>query len=176
MPNTNSYEIERKFLVNTLPDNLNSYPHYELEQGYLSVAPVVRVRRKDTQYILTYKSGGMLKRMEVELPLDSSSYNHLIAKADGIVISKTRYAIPHGKYIIELDIFHGKLDGFVMAEVEFDSIEDADSYEKPDWFSVDVTANPAFHNSRMSRMTDDDCREFFELFHSLLIEEGALSD
>lgn len=167
MSNTNSFEIERKFLVKALPDKLESYPHYNLEQGYLSVAPVVRVRKKDSEYILTYKSGGMMKRMEVELPLDSNSYEHLIAKADGIVISKTRYAIPHGKYTIELDIFHGKLDGFVMAEVEFDSVEDADSYEKPDWFSVDVTTNPAFHNSRMSGMTADECKEFFELFHEL---------
>lgn len=167
MSDNNSYEIERKFLVKNIPDNLQKYSHHTLEQGYLSTSPVVRVRKKDENYILTYKSGGMMKRMEVELPLDKHSYEHLIAKADGIVISKTRYAIPHGKYTIELDIFHGTLEGFVMAEVEFNSVDEANSYIKPDWFSSDVTTNPMFHNSRMSSMTPDEHREFFKMYHQL---------
>lgn len=156
MDDSTPYEIERKYLVKQIPGNLNSYRHHELEQGYLSTSPVVRVRRRDDEYILTYKSSGLMIRKEVELPLDRKSYAHLIAKSDGIIISKTRYIIPDGSYNIELDIFHGQLEGFVMAEVEFDSKEAAESYQPPCWFSKEVTNDPSYHNSRISRMTDDE--------------------
>ncbi|MCI8307821.1 MAG: CYTH domain-containing protein [Lachnospiraceae bacterium] len=166
MTDDNSYEIERKYLVSQLPDNLNSHEQSELEQGYLSTSPVVRVRRKDDDYILTYKSAGLMIRKEVELPLDKNSYEHLIAKSDGIIISKTRYIIPDGPHNIELDVFHGRLEGFVMAEVEFKSKEAADSYQPPHWFAKEVTDNPSFHNSRMSCMSESEC--------DTLIAEGNL--
>ena len=45
-------EIERKFLISkeNLPANLDAYPHHKLEQGYLSTAPVVRIRKEDDNY------------------------------------------------------------------------------------------------------------------------------
>jgi len=163
-----SYEIERKFLVRKLPDNLNDYRHSIIEQGYLCVCPVIRVRRLDDEYILTYKSGGMMKREEYEHPLTKEGYEHLIKKSDGIVISKTRYYIPDiSGHTIELDIFHGELEGFIMAEVEFTSEEDATSYSIPDWFLIDVTKNPAFHNSRISRMNETELYEFMDMICSV---------
>ena len=64
-------EIERKFLISkeNLPADLNSYPHHRLEQGYLSTAPVVRIRKEDDNYYLTYKSKGLMTREEYNLPL-----------------------------------------------------------------------------------------------------------
>ena len=51
-------EIERKFfnIKENLPADLDAYPHHKLEQGYLSTAPVVRIRKEDDNYYLTYKS------------------------------------------------------------------------------------------------------------------------
>ena len=51
-------EIERKFLIKKelLPAELESYPFHEIEQGYLCTNPVVRTRRQDDEYYLTYKS------------------------------------------------------------------------------------------------------------------------
>ena len=162
------YEIERKFLVKKPPENLNEYPCSCIEQGYLCTAPVVRVRKKDDNYILTYKSGGMMLREEYEHPLTAESYSHLIKKADGLVISKTRYRIPDKNgLLIELDIFHGSLEGFIMAEVEFESEEQALSYSIPGWFGKDVTNDPAFHNSRISRMNEAELKKFM-LYQSAL--------
>ena len=48
-------EIERKFLVPALPENLSSYPCHLIEQAYLCTSPVVRIRRQDDDFILTYK-------------------------------------------------------------------------------------------------------------------------
>ena len=147
-------EIERKFLIQKemLPADLANYPHKEFEQGYLCTSPVVRARREGDTYVLTYKGGGLLAREEYNLPLDETSYQHLIQKADGIIISKTRYFIPlDDTHQIELDLFHKDLDGLIMAEIEYTSEEEAHTYPVPDWFGTDVTMDSAYHNSTMSR-------------------------
>lgn len=145
-------EIERKFLVKHLPDNLDDYNNHIIEQGYLNTNPVVRVRRQNDEYFLTYKGSGMLAREEYNLPLNKEAYEHLIKKADGNIISKTRYLIPlDNNLTIELDIFEAPFDNVIIAEVEFDSVEAAKSFRAPDWFGEDVTYNPAYHNSNMSK-------------------------
>lgn len=145
-------EIERKFLIDSLPENLEEYPHKELEQGYLCTDPVVRVRKEGEEYVLTYKSKGLMMREEYNLPLNKMAYEHLLEKADGIVISKTRYILPEKDGLkIELDVFHGEHDGLILAEVEFPNEKMANSYCPPDWFGEDVTFSTKYHNSNLSK-------------------------
>lgn len=144
-------EIERKFLINSLPEHLDTYPFHKIEQGYLSTDPVLRVRRQDDAYILTYKGSGMMCREEYNLPLTREAYEHLKPKTDGIFIEKTRYLIPWGAYTIELDLFSGDTEGLILAEVEFPSEEEANRFTPPDWFDEDVTFSPYYHNSYISR-------------------------
>lgn len=147
-------EIERKFLIkkDRFPDNLAQYPCHEIEQGYLCTEPVVRIRRQDDEYYLTYKSKGFMTREEYNLPLTKDAYLHLKPKADGLVISKTRYLIPKkNRLTIELDVFHQEYEGLLLAEVEFPSQEEAESYCPPDWFGEDVTFSSRYHNSTLSR-------------------------
>lgn len=144
-------EIERKFLIHTLPENLDTYPHKQIAQGYINREPVVRIRRSDDQYILTCKGQGLMVREEFELPLTKEAFNHMKPKTDGIFIEKTRYLIPYNeKWTIELDVFHGELAPLVLAEVEFKSVEEADSFMPPAWFGEDVTNSPKYHNSNLS--------------------------
>ena len=114
-----AFEIERKFLVKKLPEDLEKYECRQLEQGYLCTEPVVRIRRSDDTYTLTYKGKGLLVREEYNLPLTKEAYEHLKPKADGILITKKRYKIPYQSYMIELDIFEGELASLQLAEVEF---------------------------------------------------------
>ncbi|MCR5640625.1 MAG: CYTH domain-containing protein [Lachnospiraceae bacterium] len=144
-------EIERKFLIHTLPVDLETYPHKHLEQGYLSTAPVVRVRHEGEDFILTYKSSGLLSRQEYNLPLTAESYAHLLQKADGHIITKTRYYIPYENHTIELDVFQGDLAPLQLAEVEFENEEEAHAFLPPDWFGEDVTYSSAYHNSTLSQ-------------------------
>lgn len=145
-------EIERKFLLKKLPDNLENYPFHVIEQGYLNTKPVVRVRREDNKYYMTYKGSGMMAREEYNLPLDQASYRHLIEKADGNIISKKRYLIPLANGLtVELDVFAPPFAPLVMAEVEFQSIEEAKNFQAPSWFAQDVTNDPDYHNSTMSK-------------------------
>lgn len=146
-----SMEIERKFLIKHLPEHLEQYPFHLIEQGYLNTNPVVRVRREDDSFYLTYKGRGILAHEEYNLPLDEKSYQHLLQKADGNIISKKRYNIPfHEKYTIELDIFEEPFAPLIIAEVEFESEEEADAFCPPDWFGRDVTYDDAYRNSSLS--------------------------
>ena len=147
-------EIERKFLVKSLPENLEQYPQKEIEQGYLCTNPVIRIRRSNDNYILTYKGKGLMVREEHEHPLSEEAFEHLKTKIDGRLIHKTRYNIPYQNiFTIELDIFHDELAPLVLAEVEFDSEEEALAFLPPDWFGEDVTQSTEYHNSNLSKRT-----------------------
>lgn len=143
-------EIERKFTVKEVPD-LKDIPFQMMEQGYLNTSPVVRVRKEDDNYYLTYKGSGMLAREEYNLFLDKESYAHLLEKADGTIIRKKRYRIPYKEYTIELDIFDKPFSGLVIAEVEFPSMEEAKNFLPPQWFDRDVTWEERYHNSNLSK-------------------------
>ena len=146
-------EIERKFLIKQIPENLKQYPCRIIEQGYLNTSPVVRVRRDNDEYYLTYKGKGFLAREEYNLPLNAEAYAHLIKKADGNIISKRRYLIPvpDSKLTIELDVFDPPFAPLILAEVEFESVEEASAFTPPDWFAEDVTEDRQYANSYLSR-------------------------
>ncbi len=146
-------EIERKYLVakENLPMNLEDFNFYQIEQAYLCREPVVRVRKQDNEYILTYKSKGLMVREEYNLPLTKESYLHLLSKSDGKVLTKRRYIIPYmERYKIELDIFEGVYSGLILAEVEFETEEQANIFIAPEWFGEDVTFSTKYHNSTLS--------------------------
>ena len=100
-----------------------------------------------------------MAREEYNLPLYEESYYHLLEKADGIVITKKRYVLPLSDFqpdnkdnlSIELDIFEGKLAPLIIAEIEFPTEEMADTFTPPDIFAEDVTFNPKYHNSNLSK-------------------------
>lgn len=162
-------EIERKYTLKRLPEGLENYPCKIIEQAYLNTSPVVRVRKSNENYYLTYKGSGLMAREEYNLALDETSYRHLLEKADGNVISKKRYVIPlenpqfddscypitDPKLSIELDIFEPPFAPLIMAEVEFSSIEMANAFIPPEWFDEDVTNNTEYHNSTMSQKKFD---------------------
>ena len=158
-------EIERKFLIKSLPDDLNHYPCDTLTQAYVSTEPVIRVRQKNTDYILTLKSSGLLAREEVEMPLSEESFTHLLTKKDGISIEKKRYKIPDTPYLIELDVFEGDYSGFCMAEVEFPDIEHANAYKAPSigrtelnlpWERLDKVT--VLQEKAVARMAEEICK------------------
>ena len=144
-------EIERKFLIPVLPENLECYSSHEIEQGYLCREPVVRIRRQDEEWILTYKSKGMMVREEYNLPLTREAYEHLKEKTDGLLIEKTRYLIPlESGLTAELDVFHSAHEGLCMAEGEFPDRNMAEGFEPPEWFGEEVTFSGRYHNSKLS--------------------------
>lgn len=145
-------EIERKYLVKNLPEELQSYEKKHISQGYLCTNPVVRIRRSDNEYFLTYKGQGLMEREEYEFSLSAEAFEHMLPKIDGILIEKNRYLIPIDEiHTAELDVFQGVLAPLRLVEVEFSSLEDANSFVPPDWFGDDVTNSGDYHNSNLSK-------------------------
>lgn len=144
-------EIEKKYLIHKLPNDLETYPRKKIQQAYLCTDPVVRIRKQDEEYILTYKGKGLMVREEYNLPLNQEAYEHLLQKADGIILTKTRYLLPLPQGLtIELDVFDAPYENLRLAEVEFSSEEEAHSFVPPEWFGEDVTFSKKYHNSVLS--------------------------
>lgn len=144
-------EIERKYLIRRLPENLSQYQCKKIAQGYICTNPVVRIRKSDDEYYLTYKGKGLMAREEYNLPLTPEGYEHMLPKIDGRLIEKSRYLIPlEGKLTAELDIFEGNLAPLIIVEVEFDSLDAANSFIPPEWFGEDVTESRKYHNSNLA--------------------------
>jgi adenylate cyclase len=155
-------EIERKYLVKQQPIELSKYRHKKIEQGYLCHNPIIRIRKSDEDYILTYKSKFGLKpegpegpvvNNEVELPLTREAYLTLRGKTEGNMIYKTRYLIPLSQGLIaELDIFEDKLQGLEIVEVEFPDLQSANAFIPPSWFGRDMSADIRYTNYHLSRV------------------------
>lgn len=156
-------EIEKKFTIKKMPENLECYEKKVIEQGYLCVSPVLRIRRSNEDYIFTYKSARGIKNEpdasickchEVEADLDRESYQHLKSKIDGNVVSKIRYIIPlENGQKAELDVFQDQLEGLVFAEVEFKDETEARAFVPPDWFDKDVSSDKRYQNKYLATLT-----------------------
>ncbi len=143
-------EIERKFLLDVLPNHISTYQCFHIEQGYISVAldgTEVRVRRKDTQCFLTVKKGNGGVREETEIEISASQFVALWPLTEGRRIEKNRYSFAAG---IEVDVYQGTLAPLIVAEIEFDSLEGSKTYKVPPWFGKEVTDDNAYKNRTLA--------------------------
>ena len=163
----NATAIKSSFIPDYEIPSVSAQISDTLIQAYISTEPVIRVRQKNEDYILTLKSAGLLAREEIEMPLTEESFKHLLSKKDGISIKKKRYKIPDTPYLIELDVFEGDYNGFCMAEVEFPDIDSANAYNAPAWFGPEVTMDSRFHNSSLSKRNPAEVQEFLELIQKM---------
>ena len=155
-------EIERKYAIKEMPEHLEQYNKKRIEQGYLCHNPILRIRKSNDDYILTYKSkegiskqkeGGAIVLKETELALTKEAFLTLKEKTEGNMVCKTRYLIPlKDGLVAELDVFAGALAGLVFAEVEFPNEEAADAFAAPNWFGADLSFDKRFSNYYLSQI------------------------
>jgi adenylate cyclase len=146
-------EIERKFLVRTLPDGLDERPHDRIEQGYVAIddRAEVRIRRRGDERTLTIKSAPGRTRIEVELEIDAERFDALWLLTEGRRVVKTRYLLDGGAgATIELDVYEGALAGLLTAEVEFDSEADSDAFAPPGWLDRELTGDARYANQTLA--------------------------
>jgi CYTH domain-containing protein len=146
-------EIERKFLIREFP----KLPHFSaatsITQGYIAVGSEgteVRLRAKGGRFTQAVKRGSGLERLETEIELSKDQFEALWSLSEGRRIDKERYEIPHAGVVIELDVFHGGLEGLIVAEVEFGSVADSAEFEPPAWFGEEVTEDPRYRNRSLA--------------------------
>ncbi|HEX8253198.1 MAG TPA: CYTH domain-containing protein [Thermoanaerobaculia bacterium] len=146
-------EIERKFSVRKLPDALEQFPNRLVEQGYLATGPnglQVRLRRSGDKLSLTYKRDDAGGRIEREVELTPEQFDVLWPATEGRRLTKTRYDVPHGDRTVEIDIYRGRHEGLIVAEVEFPDEHSARAFQPPDWLGEDVTGKPRYSNVRLA--------------------------
>jgi CYTH domain-containing protein len=146
-------EIERKYLVEDAPDSVFSEPPARIAQGYIAVGSdgtEVRLRNKQGRYTQTVKAGSGLSRLETEVVLSGDQFEALWIHTGGRRLEKDRYEVPYRDVTIELDVFRGTLEGLVIAEVEFGTIEDSERFEPPAWFGEEVTEDIDYRNRNLA--------------------------
>lgn len=147
-------EIERKFLVTTLPESeLGSSLREEVQQGYLIVEAgrEVRVRRKGQSYFFTEKKGNGLKRVENETLITERIFNALWPLTEAKRLEKTRYSFMSDGVKLELDVYSGELEPLLILEAEFITEEQAQAWSPP-WFAgQEVTGDKAYKNAQLAK-------------------------
>lgn len=161
-------EIERKFLISALPEDFDRYDRFEMEQGYLiTKGCTLRIRKANEDCFLTLKRkdpeivpGIAIVNEEFETEIPEASYEALKQLVQGGFIQKTRTRIPYLGHVIEVDVFHGDLEGLVFAEIEYKDREDVLHLPVPTWFSKDVSQDKRFRNTALSRMEPEEIEDF----------------
>lgn len=147
-------EIERKYLVTSDSYKQKAVARYHICQGYISreKTGTVRIRITDDKAYLTIKSkpaAGHFARYEWEKEIDVQEAKELMQLCQGTIIDKTRWIVPAAEDGLkwEVDEFHGKHEGLILAEIELTSEEQ--EVEKPDFVGEDVTSDPRYYNANM---------------------------
>lgn len=146
-------EIERKFLVKDSAYRAIATTKYHIVQGYLNADPdaTVRIRISDRQAFITVKSrnrGAERHEWEYPIPVGDAHQMLSLCRVSG-VIDKTRYIVEASAGLRwEIDEFHGKLQGLVVAEIELPQADMA--FELPDFVGREVTDDPRYYNSSLA--------------------------
>lgn len=156
------FEIERKFLLGEQID-LKDYDWVEINQSYIGVNPVSRVRKMGNKYYYNQKGVGTLVREENEKEITEETYNKIIKYRIGRTINKLRYRIPLDNEVdAELDYYLDDLSPLVTVEVEFKSLEDANSFVVPTWFGKEITEDVRYKNDNLAVATKDELSELLK--------------
>ncbi len=150
-------EIERKYLLKSMPQLPATARAYHLEQGYFADEPgrVRRTRAPDgtVTYTHTVKKGFGLVREENERELTPDEFNALWPRTAGRRLTKTRTKVPDGLLVWEIDDYDA-LD-LVIAEIELPTVDTRVTV--PDWLAPhvirEVTGEPAYGNYRLALRT-----------------------
>ena len=143
-------EIERKFLVTG--DAWRSGDSTYYCQGYLNTHQdrTVRVRIAGDKAFLTNKSFlSDTNRLEFEYPIPVDDAQQMLKLCDQPPVEKNRFIIPHVGFEWEVDEFLGANAGLIVAEIELESSDQ--SFEKPDWIGEEVTDDPRYLNSHLTK-------------------------
>lgn len=152
-------EIERKFLLKEKPSLKEGIKKEYILQGYVETKQgEMRIRNiNNKKYYLNEKYGQGIARDEYEKEISKEKFFKLFKNANDKVIKKIRYYYPlqNGK-IAEIDRYFGKLKGLITVEVEFSSLDEADSFEKPTWFGKEITYEQKYKNYNLSNLDSID--------------------
>lgn len=164
-------EIERKFAVRYLPENIKVERIEKIEQIFIykDIKTIIRIRKIEENNKLYYiytlktksgiqqdKTGKQSNLYEIENEITKEEYEELKQKKISNIINKIRMVIPiQSNLKVEIDIYEGYLQGFLTAEVEFPNEEASNMFIKPDWLGEEL-GYKEFSNQKLAKMTKEE--------------------
>lgn len=167
-------EIERKYAVNDLPEDLQIRDIIHIEQAFIyrDINTVIRIRKiqnkksNTTEYIYTVKTKGDIESdknfekianiYEIENSIQENEYNELLKNKINNIIKKTRIVIPiENNLQVEMDIYYEYLEGLLTAEIEFPNENIANAFKKPKWLGEEI-GYKELSNLSLSKMTKEE--------------------
>ena len=144
-------EIERKFLLKKLPDEITCFREQPILQGYLAVQQnrEIRLRRMGNRCFLTVKTGNDVIREELEISISRKKFNILWEGIGDQFLEKTRRYYRWKRHILEIDRYGGHLSGLITGEVEFPDEKKARDFVPPLFFREEITFDPRYKNRRL---------------------------
>ncbi|RKY20157.1 MAG: adenylate cyclase [Planctomycetota bacterium] len=145
-------EIERKFLLSGPAEPWRDAPSEALIQGYLCLDPerTVRVRLANGRGTLTVKGLAQgLTRREYEWEIPAAEAQELLGLCRPSLVEKTRFKLPLGPHLWEVDLFSGANEGLALAEVELSS--EHESVQLPAWIGEEVSHDPRYTNAQLAQ-------------------------
>jgi CYTH domain-containing protein/CHAD domain-containing protein len=146
-------EIERKFLLGEPPGWLEDRSAVPIEQGYVALADdvEVRLRRAGDRRLLTVKRGSGEVREEVEVELSRAQFDALWPLTESRRLAKRRYRAALGNGLqAEIDVYEGRLEGLLVAEVEFPSEQRSREFTPPPWLGTEITGDDRYANRNLA--------------------------
>ena len=144
-------EIERKFLVASERWREDVVGSIRLRDGLISSSKrgKVRVRIADDKATLAIKgsrTGLSREEYEYEIPVEGA-VALLERHCAGAILEKTRFFVPAGDLVWEVDVYSGILSGVVVAEIELPA-EDTE-FDYPSWLGIEVTGQEEYRKITM---------------------------
>ena len=143
-------EIERRFLV----DKANFIfldKKKCIKQAYLLFDDnqVLRIRKIENNFLLTYKyKKTNINRLEFEYEIPNEDGEKLISLSKYFIIEKDRYYHQVKNHLWEIDVFSGKNQGLIIAEIELN--DENEEIEIPSWIGKEISNDDRYLNFNLS--------------------------
>lgn len=164
-------EFERTYLAKELPSGFERVPSEEMLDIYIPSSvehPVLRIRKAGEKYEITKKEplekGDASHQIETTIPLTRVEYSEF-CKLPGKRVQKTRFYYQENKVGYEIDVFRGDLEGLVLVDVEFSSLEERDAFMPPTWCLAEVTQEKFLAGGMVCGKKYSDIEKELQRFH-----------
>lgn len=150
-------EIEKKFIINKLPDiDLGDKVTYKRYFIYSNNGVEIRVQQKGEQYELERKekiSNLTSKKDKIIITYEEFEYFKSISTKE---IIRDSYILHENDTEISLKIYHGNFEGLIRAEVEFETEQDANNFEIPSWLGREITETKLGKDSKLIALSNEE--------------------
>jgi len=155
-------EIERKFLISKMPD-LSKYQSIKYERYYIyrDDAVEMRIQKKGSKFEIERKEMvNKLSTKKTRLDISESEFEKLKTFGSDVIIRES-YNLSFNPDI-SIKVYHGKYEGLKKVEVEFNSEEEAESFQVPDWYGDEITDSIVSRDSKLLDLSEDEIKNFLE--------------